>query len=233
MKSSNFKKDIHDEEWFSSILDRDFYPEFMTRLNRKRPDKNFSLKRITDKERQFQGIDIVISESKASTEYLIDQKAQLDYRGIKLPTFTFELSYLKDGRNNIGWLLDTKKKTTQYFLFRHIFLSKDHHLESCLMDSIVVQRLKGFLSKFGLNDEYLLEITDKLDQSLNIEDDLFETDKENRYGLKILPQSLNKLVTLCISPKKAERPVNLLVFLDKLKAKEPDLFEQYNYPFPS
>tara|TARA_B100000953_G_scaffold124302_1_gene102469 strand:- start:246 stop:551 length:306 start_codon:yes stop_codon:yes gene_type:complete len=101
------------------------------------------------------------------------------------------------------------------------------------MDSIIVEKLKVFLSKFGLNDEYLLEITDKLDQSLNIEDDLFETDKENRYGLKILPQSLNKLVTLCISPKKAERPVNLLVFLDKLKAKEPDLFEQYNYPFPS
>ena len=233
MKSSKFKKDIQADNWFSSILDRDFYPEFIARLNRKWPDNNFSFKRITDEERQFQGIDLIISDSKTSIEYLIDQKAQLNYRDKKLPTFTFELSYLKDGRNKIGWFLDSKKKTTQYFLFRHIFVSQDYHLESCLMDSIIVEKLKVFLSKFGLNDEFLLEIIDNLDQSLNLEDDLFKTNNENRYGFKILPQSLNKLIILSISPQLAERPVNLLIYLDRLKAMEPNLFEQHNYPFPS
>jgi hypothetical protein len=78
----------------------------------------------------------------------------------------------------------------------------------------------------------LKNIIVKLNQSNNIDDDLFLR-KVNRYGFKVLPEYLNSIITLSISPQLNEKPINLLVNLDKLKEMEPNLFKQYKYPFLS
>ncbi len=234
MKSSQFNKDINDEKWFSSILDKVFYPDFIAKLNRELKGNHYSFERTSDSENQFRGIDLIITNNNTSQEHLIDEKAQLHYLNKTLPTFVFELHYLKEKRSKIGWFLDSNKKTTHYFFFRHIFVSKNRHVESFRMDSINIISLKNYLSRFGLTDEFLLEIIDKLNHSINFEDELYVTPyKENSYSFRILPIFLNKLITLKISPNYPEKPMNLLINLDKLIKVEPGLFKQYNYPFPS
>ena len=232
MTTSKFKEDMQSEAWFASILDKDFYPKFITKLNTRFPNKKISIKRIKDLDSQYKGIDIIISDSEASKDYLIDEKSQLNYMNKTLPTFIFELEFSKYGVPKEGWFLDSKKKTTHYFFFRHIFGLKGSHIDSFHMDSIDIQKFKEYLSNLKLNDEVLKDIIFKLNQSNNIENDLFLTN-ENRYGFKILPRPLSWIITLAISPQLNERPINLLVNLDKLKEIQPNLFKQYKYPFLS
>ena len=232
MNESKFSQDIKSEAWFSSILDKDFYPKFIEKLNINSPDNEYSIKRINDMESQYKGIDLIISNSKTSMEYLIDEKSQLNYLNKTLPTFTFELEFSKYGIRKEGWFLDSRKKTTYYFFFRHIFGLKGAHVDSFHMDSINIKRFKDYLSRFKLNDDFLKNIIVKLNQSNNIDDDLFLR-KVNRYGFKVLPEYLNSIITLSISPQLNEKPINLLVNLDKLKEIEPNLFKQYKYPFLS
>jgi len=232
MIESKFSQDIQNEAWFSSILDKDFYPKFIDKLNINSPENEYSINRISDIDSQYKGIDLIISNSRTSKEYLIDEKSQLNYLNKKLPTFIFELEFSKYGIPKEGWFLDSKKKDNELFFFRHIFGLKGSHVDSFHMDSININRFKEYLSKFKLNDDLLKNIIVKLNQSNNIDDDLFLR-KENRYGFKVLPENLNWIITLCISPQLSEKPINLLINLDKLKEIEPNLFKQYKYPFLS
>ena len=58
MNESKFSQDIKSEAWFSSILDKDFYPKFIEKLNINSPDNEYSIKRINDMESQYKGIDL-------------------------------------------------------------------------------------------------------------------------------------------------------------------------------
>ena len=232
VKSSQFSKDINTEKWFASILDKVFYPDFISNLNNKSINSSYTIKRISSMDKQHEGIDLIISDKSNFKEYLIDEKAQLHYLNRKLPTFIFELFFVKDGKSKIGWFLDSKKKTTHYFFYRHI-LTEGEHVKSFRMDSIDIPKLKNYLDELGLDKAYLLEIVDNLIDELDIDDDLFETDKENSYSFKKLPESLNEIITLSLSPHYPESPINLLINLDKLILIEPNLFKQFIYPFPN
>ena len=232
MNNSKFKEDIQSENWFSSMLDKDFYPEFIDRLNIKFPENKYTFERISDLDNQYKGIDLIIKNRRTGEEYLIDEKSQLNYFNKRLPTFIFELEYSKYNIPKIGWFLDSNKKSTHYFFFRHIFGSKRSHIDSFKMDLINLQKFKNYLLKFGLNDNFLKNIVLKLNQSHDFKDDLFLI-KENRYGFNCLPGNLNRIISLSISPQLNERPINLLVNLDMLIQEEPNLFKQYYYPFLS
>ena len=64
---------------------------------------------VFDLNQQYQGIDVKVFHD--STEYLVDEKTQLHYINSDLPTFTFELSYIKDNILKEGCLFDIKKHT--------------------------------------------------------------------------------------------------------------------------
>lgn len=78
---TNFYSDLNQEGILSKYLDN-IYQE-----------KGIDFYRVFDLDRQHQGIDVVMIIR--SDEYIIDKKAQLHYINRDLPTFTFELSYLK------------------------------------------------------------------------------------------------------------------------------------------
>ena len=98
----NFKSDLEQEKILAKYLDSTY------------SEKKIEFERIFDLDKQHQGIDLKIFVN--SNKYLVDEKAQLHYINLDLPTFTFELSYLKNTDFKEGWLFDVKKRTQYYFL---------------------------------------------------------------------------------------------------------------------
>lgn len=117
---SKFKSDLAQEDILSSYLDAVY------------AKKKIEFKRITDLNKQLQGIDLIMIVNEKS--YLIDEKAQLHYLNADLPTFTFELSYLKRTISKDGWLFDYSKLTHYYFLITGIFLKKGKQVLTCSDD---------------------------------------------------------------------------------------------------
>jgi hypothetical protein len=154
----SFKSDLNQETLLSEYLDN---------LYR---GKKIDFQRVFDLDKQHQGIDIVIQHN--SVDYFIDEKAQLHYLNKDLPTFTFELSYLKNNKLKDGWLFADNKLTQYYFLITGIFLKKG---KSKLLNADDIDKLKitsvnkikliEHLTSIGLEKSKLLEYDLKLRES--------------------------------------------------------------------
>jgi hypothetical protein len=108
---SSFPNDIKREQILGAYLD-----EIYVQLG-------MQFKKVFDKERQNKGIDIIVE--KQGKQFLVDEKAQLDYTNRSLCTFAFEIGFLKYGIQKKGWLFDDKKETTHYMLVTDIFLKHE------------------------------------------------------------------------------------------------------------
>ena len=96
--------DEHCEKIVSQFLDEHFY-KLLPKL------ENFE--RITDKQYQVKGVDVIINYK--DRQIYVDEKAAVKY--LKLKTFALELSFLnRFGKLQTGWFLD-KKKINNYYLF--------------------------------------------------------------------------------------------------------------------
>ena len=96
--------DEHCEKIVSQFLDEHFY-KLLPKL------ENFE--RITDKQYQVKGVDVIINYK--DRQIYVDEKAAVKY--LKLKTFALELSFLnRFGKLQTGWFLD-KKKINDYYLF--------------------------------------------------------------------------------------------------------------------
>ena len=193
----SFKSDLAQEEILSKYLDI-IYKE-----------KKIEFERIFDLELQHQGIDLKMFVN--SNEYLIDEKAQLHYINSDLPTFTFELSYIKNNFLKEGWLFDSNKKTQYYFLITGIYLKKDktelktpEDIDKLKITSVNRDKLIQHLSKIGLNTSKL----HKYDNSFR---------KTNSYGKNDIIE-LNKYSEGLIYFTKhlVEKPINLQLRLEYL-----------------
>lgn len=100
--------DMNAESELADFLDETLYAQLLDE------GKFLSIQRATEKEQQLQGID-VIAKTHSSVAY-IDEKAQLYYINKNIPTFAFELQFLKGGRVIEGWFLNDNLKTTYYLL---------------------------------------------------------------------------------------------------------------------
>lgn len=73
-----------------------------------------SIQRVTDPELQLAGADVVaMGQDRA---HYIDEKAQLHYLARPLPTFAFELEFLRYGSPVTGWALRPDLMTDKYLL---------------------------------------------------------------------------------------------------------------------
>lgn len=109
---SVYRRDLAQEAMFSNFLDMCLYQPIAEILHR--PERLVSFKRITDLDMQHAGIDVVYKHR--GLTIFIDEKSQLHNLNQDIPTFAFELSYLKQGKERTGWLLDKRKKTHGYML---------------------------------------------------------------------------------------------------------------------
>jgi len=112
MPTSLFAKDIKAEARFAAFLDKTLYKPLEKIIVS--PAGPVSFDRMTDMEMQMHGVDVLMCEG--HHELYIDEKSQLHYINENVPTFAFELSYLKNGIVEPGWLLDSRKLTHAYML---------------------------------------------------------------------------------------------------------------------
>ena len=192
---SKFKADLSKEQRLNPLLD--FYY--------KRHLKQYIFERIVDLKQQLLGIDVILTDKKTGAEYIVDEKAQLDYINESLPTFVFELFYTKNVAQKVGWLFDATKKTDFYALVTSIFSDEEDRFTSCSITFVNRKKLIQHLAKLGLTQERLLEIALK---------------NKELHG-KLVLEKLNPWHEgyLFFSTKnKAEKPINLVLKLDYLIA---------------
>ncbi|CDF80450.1 conserved hypothetical protein [Formosa agariphila KMM 3901] len=202
MSHSNFHKDLNKEAILGEYLDMVYPNIFRT--------SGYAVKRVTDLSLQYQGVDLLLF-NKNKTFY-VDEKAQLDYLNTALPTFAFELSYLKNNQYHKGWLFDSSKITNIYFLITCIHTNTGKCLsggvKNVKITAIYRDRLIESLAELGLTEQRLL----KLDKSIRA---------SNKHGKHIITELHPKYqgALYYSMTNKAEKPINLVLklsFLSKL-----------------
>jgi len=193
---STFESDLVKEKKLSLYLNK-YYAKKL---------KNYSFKRIEDKKRQQMGIDIILTHKKNGIKYYVDEKAQLDYINESLPTFAFEISYLKNATIRKGWLFDEKKKTDFYALVTSIFTENKDVFTHCNLTFVNRKKLIFFLTSKDISPRLL---------------EKYAAEKTNDKAQKIIIPELNpKNEGYLYHSKfnKAEQPLNLILKLDFLVA---------------
>jgi len=195
---SNFKKDLYKEKMLCNYLD-DVYTSM-----------KFKYKRTSSNRFQHKGVDLIITYK--NKVFYIDEKAQLHYLDQKeLPTFAFELSYLKKGNVKTGWFLDKKKCTSHYFLITDIKTKNSQNISEgflkCKITSVDRKKLLILLEKKGLDISRLFSYNNKMREGTNIKKELPHLDF---YRQGHLHHSLQL----------AESPINLILKLKYLIEKK-------------
>lgn len=107
--SSRRNIDMSAEGELSFFLDKYLYSRFPHQ------DEFCSITRITNKHDQLHGTDVRFISTKGKV-YNVDEKAQLYYLNRSLPTFAFEINFLRNGTPTTGWLCNTNLDTDLYLL---------------------------------------------------------------------------------------------------------------------
>ncbi|WP_299521046.1 hypothetical protein [Winogradskyella sp.] len=168
---------------------------------------NFKLTRVKNSKLQFEGVDLIYQSKNGPI--FIDEKSQLHYINSDLPTFTFELSYLKHQEERKGWLLDRDKITQYYFLITGIFVKSgsniDSGLKSCKITSVNRIKLIQLLASKGLTPNKLMTYAKEIRH-------MPQPDK------KIVLQEINQKTEGCLvySNHLSEKPINVMLKLEFL-----------------
>lgn len=215
------EEDMTAEQELAKFLDEYLY----SRLKSKCKD----IKRITDKKQQMEGIDVII-EYHDGNHVNIDEKAQLHYIDICLPTFAFEINFIgRDDRLHEGWLYNHDLKTDTYMLIwpektsyhEEIKLIKNHaeqlnkikeilrnikyeDFESVDCYLIKREKIREYLSSYGWDEQRIMEKARELRNAKKYERTfLEETDKFYFYFSKPF--------------KYRESPINIVIKKQELR----------------
>jgi hypothetical protein len=194
-----FNEDLSVEAKFSNYLDT-LYPTI------KGLSKRFTFHRKSDLENQYAGIDLLLKKKESGKEHYIDEKAQLHYLNKSLATFTFEISYLKNGDWRKGWFYDKKKLTQTYFLFTSIQREPSSHFTSTRFISVNRAYLQNFLEENGLNEARIFEY-----------EKMFRADKDRYNGEQYINELDRSFATFhCSFKNLREEPINLKIRLNAI-----------------
>lgn len=194
---STFESDLNDEQILTEYLDF-IYSEI-----------GLSTTRVFGLDEQNKGIDLYVTYN--NKRYTIDEKSQLHYLNKRLPTFAFELSYLKNGAPKKGWLFDEKKITQYYFLMTEIFLHDDKSKLSSKNDVASIKVISVNRAKLIS----LLEL--KGIDAKNIDTRIKNLRESKAYGKQtIIELNRRKEGTINYNDSLAEQPINLVLKLDFL-----------------
>jgi hypothetical protein len=191
-----------------------------------------SSQRIEDESFQKTGTDIIITAPSLSlVDSRIDEKSALSYINCDIPTFAFELSSKKMGKDNKpvepfcrkeGWLLNRSLKTDCYLLTWLLAqpISKSEHFdrleESDIIASMFVliskQSIIEMLGRKGFSIPKLREIDDAIRQA-SLFDSLESCLKvADRYS-----DPRNK-IKFSFTTTRAEEPINVLLYRSEMIA---------------
>jgi len=193
---SKFRLDLSKEILLGQYLDTIYHQKFK--------DANRSFHRVNNLEDQLLGIDLSVKIK--GKEYLIDEKAQLDYLNKSLPTFAFEISFLKNKKIRIGWLFDQHKKTDVYFLVTNIRAFDKNNLDlgfkDCSITAIHRVNLQKLLAEKGLDEKRIFKYESLIRKSK----------KHGKHSIKELHSKQEGFFYFSYNNKK-EQPINLVLYL--------------------
>jgi hypothetical protein len=189
---SSFVSDLNNEKRLAVLLDK-YYKKYL---------KKYYFKRVSTGIEQRKGVDVKFIHKKTKQEFLIDEKAQLDYLNNNLPTFAFEIYYTKGECDKPGWLFDPLKITEFYSLITGIY-EEEKEFAFCNITFVNRNKLICFLKDLGITKKSLLEIFN----SAGREHGKIKVDFLNEKNEGYLFYSKSN---------KAERPLNLILKLDWL-----------------
>ena len=148
--------DMSAEAQLGFFLDTYLYDRFP------KSDAFSRIERMHNKADQLAGVDVRFT-SKDGAVYDVDEKAQLYYLNKSLPTFAFEIQFLRNGQETIGWLCNTSLKTDLYLLIWP-YATQDTPKGICWeqftkADCLLVpkKRLLSMLEREGLTIERMLQ----------------------------------------------------------------------------
>ncbi len=195
IRGSRRNMDMAAEQELASFLDSYLYKPLLEE------GRFTSIVRIMDVEMQLKGVDV---EATTETHVArIDEKAQLYYINKDLPTFAFELQFLKGASPRIGWLLNDELLTNYYLLIwpkatkdKVKDIKKDDFTE---LDALMIsrRRIHDFLDRNGLTRDHLLHTADSLRRQGR-----FGKIKTNRSGIYYYVSDPSRY---------AESPINLVI----------------------
>jgi hypothetical protein len=190
---SNFKTDLKKEQKLAMLLDQ-YYAKNL---------KHYNFKRVHDRKRQFEGIDLLFTHKEKGLSYAIDEKAQLDYINEDLPTFAFELSYMKTNVLKKGWFYDPSKQTEFYSLITGIYADAPNAFTSCKITLVNRAKLITYLNRKGVTELHLKSIVNNHETG------------HGKLKLNELDDRTEGYLYLS-SNNKAEQPINLVLRLSFL-----------------
>ena len=197
---SKFKDDLSKEVLLGKFLDKYYHQKYNS--------SNHRFQRIDNLKDQLLGIDLIITIN--GKEYLIDEKAQLDYLNKSLPTFAFEISFLKNKKVKLGWFFDSHKKTSIYFLITNIQTVEDDSLKEGIKDCSITAvhrvNVQKLLAKKGLTEKKILEYTNEIRIS----------QKHGKHPIQELDSKREGFFYFSYNNKN-EQPINLILYLKFLK----------------
>lgn len=165
--------------------------------------KHYDFERVQSLQDQLRGVDVIFKHRKTQETFLVDEKAQLDYINEDLPTFAFELHYLKNGVLKEGWLFDSAKKTDFYALVTAIYEDEPAKYTSCKVTFVNRSKLVSFLEAKGVSKNSLMNYY----QNGSVPHGKLEVQELDPRTAGYLYHSKNN---------KAEQPFNLVLKLDFL-----------------
>ena len=191
-----FNQDLENEHKLAVFLDDNYYN------NTSRFNDTLRIDRIDDLDLQYKGVDLIITNKDTDIKTYIDEKAQSHYINKRLPTFAFELSYLKDGSLREGWLFDTHKITQQYFIITCI-QEIDKQIQSCRLISIDRYKLISLLIAKNLTRENLAKYENQYRDN-------------GEYKKHIISELSGREGFLFYTEHLVEKPINVVFYLDYL-----------------
>ncbi|WP_047246898.1 hypothetical protein [Maribacter thermophilus] len=190
---SHFKSDLNKEKRLALLIDS-YYLKYI---------QYYNYHRIGDIEKQLEGIDVLFTNKISGKIYAIDEKAQLDYINEDLPTFAFEISYLKNNIAKKGWLFDLSKKTDFYALITAIYEDEPDTFTSCKITIVNRKKLICLLKEKGVSE---LSISKRWSHSKKPHGKIILNELDSRSEGYIYYSKNNKV----------EKPLNLVLKLDFL-----------------
>lgn len=193
---SNFESDLKGEAVVIEFLEKYFYSNFVFQ----------TYERMTNMKLQNKGIDLIFSTK--SKRYVVDEKSALYYHN-GLPTFAFELSYLKKGDLKEGWFYNQKKETEYYILLwikrnnvkiENITEDDIHEIELMLVHRNEFQQY--IFAKYGMNKASFIKAAEIIRE-------------QGEYG-SLSPISTDSRAKYYYSKEYIEEPINVIFYKDEM-----------------
>ncbi len=206
-KKSNFEDDLKKEAIMNEFM-KQFYYAKLQNSNRSPVKVDYFL----DKTHQDQGIDVVYFLN--NKEYIIDEKAQLDFVfREKGPYKTFALELLNSSSGNIGWFINDKLKT-EYYMFIWPHAEKEpltaDKIEYAYYALVSKAKLRAEIENKYLDKNHLYEYAQRM-ASEKFGEEVYDEKTKELKGYRYKGDVFDDHVYLYFTVNKEELPVNLVV----------------------